>query len=132
MAIRAKPCDLFALWQSSGVGRTALHQSSAKAAQVAAPAYVYLFAWNTPILDGRVRSFHCAELPFVVDNTDRCDTATGGGNDTGRPVLATATLSDAGHQGHESSQIESMGQGGRVPQMRAGGESAAAGPAAHK
>lgn len=75
----AKPCDLLALWQSSGFRKAALRQASAKAAQGAAPAYVYLFAWNTPILDGRVRSYHCAELPFVFDNTDRCDAATGGG-----------------------------------------------------
>jgi len=75
----AKPCDLFALWRSSGFRRATLRQASVKAAQGAAPAYVYLFAWNTPILDGRVRSYHCAELPFVFDNTDRCDAATGGG-----------------------------------------------------
>lgn len=75
----ARPCDLFALWQSSGVRLAAIRQASAKAAQAAAPVYVYLFAWNTPVLDGRVRSYHCAELPFVFDNTDRCDAATGGG-----------------------------------------------------
>lgn len=75
----AKPCDLFALWQSSGVRRAALRQASAKAAQGAAPVYLYEFAWNTPVLDGRIRSYHCAELPFVFDNTDRCDAATGGG-----------------------------------------------------
>jgi len=74
-----KPCDLLAIWQSSGFRRAALHQASAKAAQGAAPAYLYLFAWNTPVLDGRVRSYHCAEMPFVFDNTDRCDAATGGG-----------------------------------------------------
>ena len=76
----AKPCDLFAIWQSSGFRRAALRQASAKAAQGTAAAYVYLFAWNTPVLDGRVRSYHCAELPFVFDNTDRCDAATGGGS----------------------------------------------------
>jgi para-nitrobenzyl esterase len=75
----AKPCDLLAIWQSTGFRRAALRQASAKAEQGAAPVYVYLFAWNTPILDGRVRSYHCAELPFVFDNTDRCDAATGGG-----------------------------------------------------
>ena len=75
----AKPCDLFAIWQSSGARLAAVRQASAKAAQAAAPAYVYLFAWNTPVLDGRIRSYHCAELPFVFDNTDRCDQATGGG-----------------------------------------------------
>ena len=75
----AKPCELFAIWQSSGVRRAALRQASAKAAQGAAAAYLYLFAWSSPVLDGRLHSFHCAELPFVFDNTDRCDTATGGG-----------------------------------------------------
>lgn len=75
----AKPCDLFALWQSSGMRRCVLQQASAKAAQGAAPVYVYVFAWNTPVLDGRIRSYHCAELPFVFANTDRCDPATGGG-----------------------------------------------------
>jgi len=75
----AKPCDLFAIWQSSGVRLAAVRQASAKAAQAAAPVYLYLFAWNTPVLDGRIRSYHCAELPFVFDNTDRCDQATGGG-----------------------------------------------------
>jgi para-nitrobenzyl esterase len=74
----AKPCDLFALWQSSGVRLAALRQAATKAAQGAAPVYAYLFAWNTPVLDGRIRSYHCAELPFVFDNTDRCDQATGG------------------------------------------------------
>ncbi|QOY87918.1 carboxylesterase/lipase family protein [Paludibaculum fermentans] len=75
----AKPCDLFALWQSSGMRQCVLQQASAKAAQGAAPVYVYVFAWNTPVLDGRIRSYHCAELPFVFANTDRCDPATGGG-----------------------------------------------------
>jgi para-nitrobenzyl esterase len=75
----AKPCDLFALWQSSGVRIGALRQATAKAQQAAAPVYAYVFAWNTPVLDGRIRSYHCAELPFVFDNTDRCDQATGGG-----------------------------------------------------
>jgi para-nitrobenzyl esterase len=75
----AKACDLFATWQSSGVRQAAIRQAVAKAAQRAAPVYIYLFAWNTPVLDGRIRSYHCAELPFVFDNTDRCDAATGGG-----------------------------------------------------
>jgi para-nitrobenzyl esterase len=75
----AKPCDLFAVWQSTGARRAAVRQATAKAAQGAAPVYLYVFAWNTPVFDGRIRSYHCAELPFVFDNTDRCDQATGGG-----------------------------------------------------
>ncbi|SEI45626.1 para-nitrobenzyl esterase [Dyadobacter koreensis] len=54
-------------------------QAERKAAQNAAPVYLYLFAWQTPVLDSRPRSFHCSEIPFVFANTDRCETMTGGG-----------------------------------------------------
>jgi para-nitrobenzyl esterase len=56
-------------------------QAAAKAALNKAPAYLYWFGWQTPIFDGRPRAFHCAEIPFVFCNTDRCDTMTGGGPD---------------------------------------------------
>ena len=54
-------------------------QAERKAAQNGEPVYLYLFAWQTPVLDGRPRSFHCSEIPFVFANTDRCETMTGGG-----------------------------------------------------
>src|SRR5689334_24283698 len=47
--------------------------------QGTAPAYLYLFTWQTPVLDGRPRAFHCAELAFCFDNIDRCVNMTGGG-----------------------------------------------------
>ncbi len=53
-------------------------QAARKAAQGAAPAYMYLFAWQTPVLDGRPRAFHCSELPFCFNNTDRAAAMTGG------------------------------------------------------
>jgi para-nitrobenzyl esterase len=43
-----------------------------------APAYLYWFAWKTPVLDGTPLAFHCAELAFAFDNIDRCANATGG------------------------------------------------------
>jgi para-nitrobenzyl esterase len=43
-----------------------------------APVYLYMFSWQTAVLDGRPRSFHCSEIPFVFYNTDKCDTYTGG------------------------------------------------------
>jgi para-nitrobenzyl esterase len=55
----------------------ALTMAERKAAQGGAPAYNYLFQWQTPILDGRGRAFHCSELPFVFYNTERCATMTG-------------------------------------------------------
>jgi para-nitrobenzyl esterase len=43
--------------------------------------YVYLFTWESPVLDGRFRSCHCLELPFVFCNIKRCQEMTGGGKD---------------------------------------------------
>jgi para-nitrobenzyl esterase len=53
-----------------------------------APAYLYWFTWQTPILDGRPRAFHCAEIPFVFDNVERCENMTGGGK-AARALAAT-------------------------------------------
>jgi para-nitrobenzyl esterase len=75
----ASAAKLFAIWYSSGARHAAVQQAALKAARGGAPAYLYWFAWDSPILDGRLHSFHCAELPFVFDNTDRCDHMTGGG-----------------------------------------------------
>jgi para-nitrobenzyl esterase len=75
----ASPAKLFAIWFSSGARHAAVRQAELKAAQGGAPVYLYWFAWDSPILDGRLHSFHCADLPFVFDNTDRCDHMTGGG-----------------------------------------------------
>jgi para-nitrobenzyl esterase len=76
---RAKPFDLWSRIAASGVRGSAIEQARLKAAQGRAPAYLYWFTWQTPILDGRPRAFHCAEIAFVFDNTDRCETMTGGG-----------------------------------------------------
>jgi para-nitrobenzyl esterase len=76
---RARPSDLVSLISATPLRRNAVRQAELKAAQGAAPAYLYLFAWQTPILDGRPRAFHGSELPFVFDNVDRCENMTGGG-----------------------------------------------------
>jgi para-nitrobenzyl esterase len=76
---RAKPFDIWSRIAASGVRGSAIEQAKLKAAQGRAPAYLYWFTWQTPILSGRPRAFHCAEIAFVFDNTDRCETMTGGG-----------------------------------------------------
>jgi para-nitrobenzyl esterase len=78
---RAKPFDLWSRIAASGVRGSAIEQAKLKAAQGRAPAYLYWFTWPTPILSGRPRAFHCAEIAFVFDNTERCETMTGGGAD---------------------------------------------------
>lgn len=52
-----------------------------KAALEAAPVYMYLFTWQSPVLDGKFKAFHCIELPFVFNNIARCEEMTGGGKD---------------------------------------------------
>ena len=35
-----------------------------------APTYMYLFTWETPILDGKLKSAHTLEIAFVFDHVD--------------------------------------------------------------
>ena len=77
----AMPYELWSRIASAPIRQAAVRQAAAKTALNAAPAYLYWFMWQTPIFDGRPQAFHCAELPFVFYNTDRCATMTGGGPD---------------------------------------------------
>ena len=74
----AKPFDLLSVILATPTRQNAITQAERKSALNAAPAYLYWFTWQTPVLNGRPRAFHCAELPFVFHNTDRCATMTGG------------------------------------------------------
>jgi para-nitrobenzyl esterase len=38
-----------------------------KVAQHGAPVFVYMFTWETPVLDGKLKSPHALEIPFVFD-----------------------------------------------------------------
>ncbi len=56
----------------------AVKQMDLKSSQNGAPVYAYLFTWESPVLDGSLRSAHCMELPFVFNNIARCRQMTGG------------------------------------------------------
>jgi para-nitrobenzyl esterase len=78
---KASPFDLWSHIAASSVREGAIAQATAKAALGAAPAYLYWFTWQTPVLNGRPRAFHCSEIAFAFNNTDRCESMTGGGAD---------------------------------------------------
>lgn len=59
----------------------AVAQAKLKSAQQGAPVYMYMFAWESPVMDGIFRSTHCMEIPFVFNNAVRHATMTGGGKD---------------------------------------------------
>jgi para-nitrobenzyl esterase len=56
----------------------AVYQANEKAALNKAPVYMYLFTWQSPVLDGRYKAVHCMEIPFVFNNINRCAEMTGG------------------------------------------------------
>lgn len=87
-----KPGDIFSRISAAPVRQSGITQAELKAAQKAAPAFNYWFTWKTPVLDGRPGAFHCSELSFVFDNTDRCAPMTGGGPG---PRALAAKVSDA-------------------------------------
>ena len=63
----AKPVELLGLIDGAAHRNAAVLHAARKAAQRAAPAYLYTFAWKTAVMDSRPRAFHRSELPFVFD-----------------------------------------------------------------
>jgi para-nitrobenzyl esterase len=52
-------------------------QAERKAAQNAAPVYMYRFEYYSPVREGRLKSMHCMEIPFVFDNLEAGKVYTG-------------------------------------------------------
>jgi para-nitrobenzyl esterase len=49
--------------------------------QAAAPSYLYLFDWYSPVYDDRMGAYHCLEIPFHFYNVDIATSMTGSGQD---------------------------------------------------
>ena len=75
----AKAFDLWSRIASAPVRGAVIEQCRRKVTVAEGPVWLYWFTWQTPVLDGRPHAFHGAELPFVFNNTELCDTITGGG-----------------------------------------------------
>jgi para-nitrobenzyl esterase len=48
-----------------------------KSAKRGAPVYMYSLAWETPVFEGRLKSPHALDLPFVFDTTDVAEATAG-------------------------------------------------------
>jgi para-nitrobenzyl esterase len=59
----------------------AVYQANEKAAINAAPVYMYLFTWQSPIMDGKYKAVHCMDIPFAFNNIHRCHEMTGSNKD---------------------------------------------------
>ncbi len=47
----------------------------------AAPVFMYLFTWQSPVNGGMYKAMHCMDIAFQFDNINRCQEMTGGGSD---------------------------------------------------
>jgi para-nitrobenzyl esterase len=56
-------------------------EADRKAAQGKAPVYKYYFTWQSPVREGKLRSYHTLEIPFVMANVDEAKSMTGSGQD---------------------------------------------------
>ena len=69
--------EIYAAIAAEGFRRPALEQAARKATLNAAPSYVYVYNWRTPMLDGRPGTFHASDLVFTFDNAVRCSNYSG-------------------------------------------------------
>lgn len=101
---RLRPDEIaIAIVSDQGVRAPSLLMAERKLAQGGAPVFVYLFAWETPVLNGRLRSCHTLEIPFVFGNLETAE-LTGGdparlplAETMGRAWIAFARNGDPGH-----------------------------------
>jgi para-nitrobenzyl esterase len=78
----ASNTDLYLIIASDATFRAGvLTEADRKAEQGAAAVYQYYFTWRSPVRQGKLRSFHTVEIPFVFDNVDACPSMVGRGED---------------------------------------------------
>jgi para-nitrobenzyl esterase len=79
-------------------------QAERKAVQPA-PVYMYYFTWRTPVHDGKLKSLHTLEIPFVTANVDGAQSMTGTGKDRyrleSRMSTAWAAFARTGDPSHK-------------------------------
>ena len=74
------PSEIYFLASTDrGMRINAIRLAERKYAQGKAPVYMYMFAWRSPALGGKMGAPHTVEIPFVFDNTDIPKVMTSGG-----------------------------------------------------
>lgn len=74
--------DLYLIMASDATFRAGiLLEGERKAEQTQTEVYQYYFTWRSPVREGKLRTYHTLEIPFVFDNVDACKSMTGSGAD---------------------------------------------------
>ena len=64
---KASPSDIWFRYATDKDARAkALRQAELQIQKGKSPVYMYHFEWNTPLVDGKIRAFHTAELPLAM------------------------------------------------------------------
>lgn len=66
---------------AAGMWMDSVRLAERKAAQGAAPVFMYMLTWETPVSRGRLRSPHAVEIPLVFDNVEKARNFVGRGDE---------------------------------------------------
>lgn len=77
----ARPFDVWSRIATAPIRQAVIDQAARRLAAGAIQTHLFWFTWQTPVLGGRPRAFHCLDIPFWFDNAARCASMTGGGAD---------------------------------------------------
>lgn len=69
---RASVQEIYSAIAAEPFRRAAYEQAARKSMLNAAPSYVYIYNWRTPMLDDRPGTFHACDIPFTFDNAAKC------------------------------------------------------------
>ena len=66
---------------ATGMWSNSITLAERKAAQKAAPVFMYQLTWETPVARGRLKSPHALEIPLVFDNVEKARNFVGRGDE---------------------------------------------------
>jgi para-nitrobenzyl esterase len=81
-----------AVQTATGMWAGSIKLAERKAAQNAAPVFMYMLTWETPVSRGRLRCPHALEIPLVFDNVEKARNFVGRGEE---PQLVADQMSAA-------------------------------------
>ncbi|MFL5297317.1 MAG: carboxylesterase/lipase family protein [Phenylobacterium sp.] len=81
-----------AVQTATGMWAGSIKLAERKAAQQAAPVWMYMLTWETPVSRGRLRCPHALEIPLVFDNVEKARNFVGRGDE---PQVVADQMSDA-------------------------------------
>jgi para-nitrobenzyl esterase len=101
---KATPYELSTNISTDASAMSSIRLAERRAALGKAPTYLYVWAWETPVMG--LRAPHTMEIPFVFDHIDACESMTGPVNAKMRELEsasagAWASLARAGNPNHK-------------------------------